>query len=262
MKKLGLFMIMAVVAISCLKGGNFEQSRTIQASFEYSDLNYQEAFGEDSLFFNNNGIIPWIDLLFHTSLSETNPPQFIGGHVLSMASDSTITDDLNRRFKFNSAFKPPIQNQQMAINRTFAVFYDNPDQAEMPKYDISFANAHIGTCNLQGCLVINTTQVVNYVVNNFKDDDYLKLTATGYSVLDAQGKELKEPQETGKAEIFLAKYSSSEEVKDSVITNWTVFDLSKLGDVDVVDFSIESNRGEVPPYFCFDLFTANIHIKY
>ncbi len=261
MKKVVLFIVMAIMAVSCLKDTVFEQSRTIQASFEYTDLNPERDFDEDSLYVGN-GFLPWMDLVFHTALTEAEPPKFLGGHVLSMAYDSTMTNDLKRSFKFNSAFKPPLQSREVGVNNVFAVFYDNPNQEEMPENDITFANAKIGTCHLQGCFVINTTQVVNYVINNFKDDDYLKLTAIGYEGVDAEGQKLKPLKETGRAEIFLAKYSTSDEVKDSVITNWTVFDLSDLGDVDFVDFSLESNHQKIPPYFCYDLFTANIHLSY
>ncbi len=261
MKRLTFFILMAIMAVSCLKGGDFEQSRTIQASFEYSDLDPERDFGKDSLYIGT-GVFPWLDLFFHTALTETEPYEFLGGHMLSMAYDSTMTNDLSRKFKFNSAFKPPLKNSQVGVNKVFAVFYDNPNQAEMPENDITFANAKFGSCNLQGCFIINTTQVVNYVINNFKDDDYLKLTAIGYEGVDADGKKLEPLKETGRAEIFLAKYSTSEEIKDSVITNWTVFDLTKLGDIDFVDFSLESNHQEIPLYFCYDLFTANIHLKF
>ncbi len=259
MKKVGFFIVLAIMVLSCMKPGKFEQSRTIQATFEYYDLNYEEAFGADSLYFEN-GYLPWMDLVFHTSMTEAEPRVFLGGHALSMAHDSTITDDPTKVFKFNSAFKPPLANKEVGINRTFVVYYDNPNQEQMPKYDITFENWKYGTCNVRGCFVMNTTQVVNYVVNNFVDDDYIKLTAIGLTSQDSD--ELGNLKETGRAEIFLAKYSSSEEVRDSVLTNWTVFDLSDLGDVDCVNFELESNRQEVPPYFCYDLFTANIFLSY
>ena len=52
------------------------------------------------------------------------------------------------------------------------------------------------------------------------------------------------------------------EAKDTVMYNWSVFDLSKLGDVDYIDFEVMSTNPDVPEYFCMDGFLAAIQVEY
>ena len=63
---------------------------------------------------------------------------------------------------------------------------------------------------------------------------------------------------TGEAEIVLAERTTA---KDSIMSAWTLFDLSKLGTIDDVDFEIESPRDlGIPLAFCIDDVKANILI--
>ena len=59
--------------------------------------------------------------------------------------------------------------------------------------------------------------------------------------------------------IVLAEYT---EAKDSVMYNWTSFDLSKLGVVNFVDFEVESTNPQVPGYFCLDGYLASISVMF
>ena len=76
------------------------------------------------------------------------------------------------------------------------------------------------------------------VAQAFEPGDKLTLKATGY--LDGR--------KTGEASITLAEYST---VKDSIMSRWTAFDLTKLQLFDVIDFEVISTKKEVPAYFCF-----------
>ena len=82
--------------------------------------------------------------------------------------------------------------------------------------------------------------------NNFTTGDKLVLTATGYlgSIV------------TGEASITMASV-------DSVMYNWTKFDLEKLGSVDKIDFKLSSSNGSfgVPMTFCLDNFQADVETK-
>ena len=44
--------------------------------------------------------------------------------------------------------------------------------------------------------------------------------------------------------------------------NWSVLDLSTLGDVDYVNFDVTSTNPDVPGYFCIDGYLANIKVEY
>lgn len=80
------------------------------------------------------------------------------------------------------------------------------------------------------------------------DPDYLKLTITG---LDALG------GVTGAVEFFLADYRFSDNSLDTIVTEWTWVDLSPLGSVAGLDFTIESTDTSfgfinTPAYFAMD----------
>ena len=75
------------------------------------------------------------------------------------------------------------------------------------------------------------------------------LSATGYS----------NGVKTGKAEIVLAE---SNAMRDTVMTTWSKFDLSKLGAVDNIDFEIITSKPEVPAYFCLDELYTYITLEY
>lgn len=85
----------------------------------------------------------------------------------------------------------------------------------------------------------------------FATGDWFKLTATG---LDEKG------NTTGTAEIYLADYRDG---KSIMINKWTWFDLSALGTVATVQFSMTStDNGQwgmnTPAYFCLDGITIEL----
>ena len=89
----------------------------------------------------------------------------------------------------------------------------------------------------------------------FERGDKLTLKATGY--LDKK--------ETGSAEIALADYTQNDKSgvpKDSIVSVWTTFDLTKLGTVDEVKFEMQSGDKEISKYFCLDDFLATISLEY
>ena len=105
-----------------------------------------------------------------------------------------------------------------------------------------------GACQAQYCFVNNTSYVAYKVAQTFQPGDRLTLKATGYL----------KGAKTGEASMLLADFSAQ---KDSIVCNWTAFDLSKLGVFDAIDFDLSSTKEEVPGYFCMDHFTAQITIS-
>ena len=59
--------------------------------------------------------------------------------------------------------------------------------------------------------------------------------------------------------MILADYSAQ---KDSIVTQWSVFDLAKLKMVEYVDFELISSKPDVPSYFCMDNMVAEISLEY
>lgn len=254
MKKL-LFIALVICGVSsCFGDDTFSSSYRLDMTFE-DVTNYAIPFGSDSLStLNEYNIIMWSDpslALFYKQDSQKN---FQGGFRLSRLkgeADGMLT-------------RPEAENDAWRVNavggakgypyytpsKTYAVFFDNPDQTQMPLHDIEFGYRETGYCTMYGCYVNNTTLVARRVKEHFEDGDKLLLSATGYRM---------DGTKTGSAEIVLAEYSA---LKDTVMYNWTAFDLSKLGVVDFIEFEITSTKPEVPEYVCIDGIAAGISISY
>ena len=84
------------------------------------------------------------------------------------------------------------------------------------------------------------------------DPDWFKVTATGKN---ASG------QVVGTLDFYLADYRFSNNAEDYVLNTWEWFDLSPLGNVATISFSLSSSRGSgynmiTPAYFCMDNFNG------
>ncbi len=84
------------------------------------------------------------------------------------------------------------------------------------------------------------------------DPDWFKLTATGKN---ASG------QTIGTAEIYLADYRFANNDEDYVLNTWEWFDLSTLGAVHTISFSLSSSKNDAggmvtPAYFCIENFNG------
>ena len=84
------------------------------------------------------------------------------------------------------------------------------------------------------------------------DPDWFKVTATGRN---ASG------QTVGTLDFYLADYRFSNNEEDYVLNTWEWFDLSPLGNVATISFSLSSSRGSgynmiTPAYFCMDNFNG------
>lgn len=233
MKKFVFIFIMLLMAASCIDGSSYVKG-VISASFEYS-VDYNEAFGADSVFFDaNEGIgLGWQGLLvfFH----KVDNKQFKGGFQLSYLKPSGLEEKPE-----DYVVNPFRVAGPKTISNTYAVFNQTED---MPERDIRFIEAN-GTCKPTVCWVNNTEATYAALKEKFGPDNELKLVAQGYL----------KGEPAGKAEIKLAA--------DTIMYNWTKFDISALGSIDAVDFSLECDGPSVPMYFCLDEFTADVEITY
>ncbi|NNM00959.1 MAG: DUF4465 domain-containing protein, partial [Gammaproteobacteria bacterium] len=94
--------------------------------------------------------------------------------------------------------------------------------------------------------ITNTTYGALSILNGdgfnapFTDGDFLLLTITGKDAADAP---------VGSIEIALADYRGTVPL---LIDDWTGFDLSGLGPVSALEFSMTASQGGTPTYFALD----------
>ena len=106
---------------------------------------------------------------------------------------------------------------------------------------------------IPGMEVVNTAWVVDCILNGdgfegpFKTGDWFKLILTGYN----------DDEVTATEEYYLADFRSENEADHYYIDDWTWIDLSGLGEVTSVRFSIDSSKANsygvtTPTYVCID----------
>lgn len=244
MKKIFVFIAVAFSLISCFgDGGSFSESYPFRISFDFSDNVYLSSFSKDSLFVMKEGegfTYGGYPLFFSQKQVSGD---FKGGFLMSYCegeADGKLDNEenANDRYRVHAA-------KGHDGSKSYAVFYDNPDASQMPKHDIEFGYKDVGTCTMYGCYVNNTTLVARMVREHFTEEDRLTLKAIGH----------KHDGSKVETSIELAK-------KDTVMYNWSAFDLSKLGSVDYIDFEVHSTNPSVPGYFCMDGLEGHISVAY
>lgn len=241
----------ALSVVSCLPDADYSHTAVISATFEYTAIEMDS----DSLFYKSefgNGI-GWGSLGFLHKV-DTATWNFGGGALVSCQKGSIYdpadsvalskSDSLvyaQDRFRINAV-------KDTLINNMYLVYYHNPDSTQMPAHDIEFLIKENAVCQAQQCFVNNTSYVAYKVAQTFEPGDRLTLKATGY----LNGKK------TGDASMLLADFSTQ---KDSIVSTWTAFDLSKLSNFDAIDFEVLSTKEGVPSYFCMDNFSALVTVS-
>lgn len=250
-KRIFILLAALVAAVSCLEKASYSQSETIVATFEYTS-DYGEMFGADSLYYNADPEskfkrgIGWYMLAFYHEVDDKTFG-FEGGFMLSYLSmpASGLTDGLPDN-DYRAYLKKPESQRN-----TYLVFCQGDD---MPEHDMEFvheeSSGSTALCVMNQCYVNNTVAVAEAVKKEFVPGDKLVLKARGYL----------KGVETGSADVVLAEKSTA---KDSIVSKWTSFDLSKLGSIDKVDFEILIPEGRnIPATVCIDNVMANISLTY
>ena len=241
----------ALSVVSCLPDSEYSQSAVVTADFEYLFVD----FDADSLFYKSEkgSGIGWGSLGFMHKVDTVNWV-FEGGLLLSRQkgtlyepTDTLALDKIESevyakdRYRVNAA-------KDAINNNSYLVYYQNPDSSKMPEHDVVFLVQEDGSAQARYCFVNNTGYVAYKVAQTFEPGDRLTLKATGY----LNGVKI------GDTSMLLADFSAQ---KDSIVSTWTAFDLSKLGSFDAIDFDVESTKEGVPGYFCMDDFTAYVTIS-
>ena len=246
-------------ATSCLKG-SYEVTDYIISDFDALDRHYIVEL--DSVY----NILPFIDRGYigynnrHRDYDPSTDPSdasvtvreygyFTGGFSLSMKCDSLVKEGHVTRSEYCVA-----DSTGHRFSAVFAVYYQNPDPAQMPDHDIVFVSSVFGSCTPSVCFVQNTNATVNLVrygdadIPPFAQGDYIKLQAVG--ILDGKT--------SAPAEMYLANYDGN---GLSVVKKWTEFNLSPVGDFDYLDFTLSSNRTDIPLFFCLDDLNCRIQLS-
>ena len=101
-----------------------------------------------------------------------------------------------------------------------------------------------GTFFPMGVYIVKSLAAYEDLEVSATENLYFKIIATGYNENNAP---------TNSTEIYL--YDVNNNVAN--IQDWRYFDLSSLGEVSKIVFSIECNDGWISNYFCLDVFTYN-----
>lgn len=250
MKKVLILILLGLSMISCLTSGEFSKTYPVYASFEYSN----PKFDKDSLYYKSelgNGI-GWEYFAFYHNV-DTVSWTFHGGVLLSSQEGHLYSpaDTVAMAKSDSLVFAQDRYRVHLAkdlYENSYLVYYGNPDSSLMPAHDVEFLASKSGTSRAYQCYVNNTGYVAYKVAQTFEPGDKLTLKATGYL----------KGVKTGEASIDLADFSAK---KDSIVSTWTAFDLTKLELFDVIDFEVVSTKKEVPAYFCMDYFVASVTIS-
>lgn len=239
MKRIFYFVCAALLTASCLGDGPTTQKNYyLEAGFEYTD----DYFKADSVIFDDQtGIgFGFYDFGFYHKLN-ADKTSVIGGFAISRLTGNG-NDQGRNEYRVNSG-------KGCNGSRTYTVFKYDKTASNMPEHDMAFLNYQYGTCTMLQFYVNNTYAVVDYVKNNFNDGDRLVLKATGYL----------NGNKTGEAEMVLADYS---EHKDSLVVNWSKFDISKLGNIQFIELELAGTKEDIPSTVCIDDMFAKIELEY
>lgn len=120
-------------------------------------------------------------------------------------------------------------------------------------YTVMTVNDEQSAAVIPGMEIVNTAWVVDCILNGdgfegpFKTGDWMKLILTGFNGED----------KTEAKEYYLADYRSENPDEHYYLDEWTWIDLSDLGEVTSVEFSIDSSKKNAygvttPTYVCID----------
>lgn len=234
MKKLLLFCAAAFAAITL----------SAQTAATFEDI----TVGADSLYRSEapttGGLQEWMsgDYMFATYVDAGYAPAYYYYDIAVSAKKATdFVADYSAGFDMKSAAGGAAEGEN------YAVWYSNWN-----------GNAHVYpsmTTTISGMYVTNNTYAVSSMTNGdgyakkFAADDWFKLTITGYR-FDEEMQEV-----AGESvDFYLADFRDG---KSIILTDWVWCDLTSLGEVDAISFSLSSTDNgtygmNTPGYFCFD----------
>lgn len=211
-------------------------------SFEYTDL---ETVWTDSLYMTDGFVgADGVSFSGYNPASTMNPTET--GFVISARHDSRLEAGYQAR-------DLAVLDKGAFHGTTYVIYVDKNGAA--PRHTVSFDYNSLGTCMLNGLYVHNTNRVATLAayglgdVPAFAKGDWLKLTITGYLGTT----------KTSTVEVMLADYTGAEL---NLLKEWTAVKTEEFGKFQYLDFSVTSNRTDVPLQACIDYLVTNIEIDY
>lgn len=241
----------SALALSSCFNSTYSESYTLIASFEYGK---QVELRPDSTYFATSGYAIGYNYLAFCHNVDSQTRAFKGGFRLSALEGQIKPVKTEEEDDTQTAAETPVLDMTWRAHsipgaNMYMVYYMSQ---ERPEYDVEFLLPTSGTCIMKSCYVTNTAKVAEEIAAKFERGDKLLLKAIGY----------KDGKETGTAEIALADYTQNDksgQPKDSIVSAWTAFDLSKLQMVDKVKFEFENlSEKNVQKYFCVDNVVVDI----
>lgn len=242
------FLLPAVLSLGALLSACSSKENGTHSSyfgictFEYTDMPtmWTDSVYTTDLFYAADGV----------SFSGYNPSSVISptqnGFVISARHDAYLAEG-------HQAKDMAVLDKSGANGETFVVYTDTPGAS--PRHVVTFEYNSFGTCALNGFYVNNTNRVATIAsfgldgIPAFAPGDYLKLTVTGY----------KGTTPGSVKEVMLADYTGAEL---NLLKEWTAVKTEEFGKFQYLDFSVTSNRTDVPLQACIDYLVTNIEIDY
>lgn len=195
--------------------------------------------GENGVYYNPNlgwGVNRWLDGSFNFSTFYDNSyGDYYSDVVVSNVADSSLKADYNNPVSYLSA----------AVNHTaqgnnFAVWNQN-------YYGVASVLLEKDTV-ISGMAITNTSATINYILDN--PSSYPQ---GSWFALNVEGK--KDGVKVGEVTFYLVDFRTANDWKYAA--NWQWFDLTSLGSVDELVFTVDgSDKNDygllTPAYFCFD----------
>lgn len=262
MKKILIVAVTAVLMVSCLDGSQYKATYTPVDSFEYGTL-----FGDskkDSTFVPAGNFVSAGFLAFVNNKKEDGD-SYARGFSLSMKHNNLGTPVEGVIDPFSVYSK--IEKEGLGLPNTFVVYLDSEETFDKDAQFFPALSYPLATCSMKAMQVANTSLVVDKILNGGafrpKSDaegdkypgDSLVLSVKGYN----------NEALTGEVRYALVDYRRKSKVdpqKDSIALGWKTMDLSKLGDIDYLDFSIDCSVPGFPEYVCIDNIVTSVYIEY
>lgn len=247
MKKFLVICVSTLCLLACSEEGYTEYT-----VYTLSDFEISESYLTDSLYI----VDPFYSgsyILFNSARSASGQ-NMTGGFGVTMKRDSSLVISETNAYPQYTMYATSAGDD----SESCAVFYQNDDDTLMPEHDIVFPYTAYGTCTPYSVQINNTQSTVYNVLCDesslkFESGDYLKLTIQG---INAYG------YKSGSIEYYLADYRGDASQPDSVLTRWRTISLSKLGQIEYIDFTLETNKEGFPATFCMDNLITTVYQKY
>lgn len=242
MKKVLYAILTSLLLSSCLGSPMLEATDAVEMTFDYDNSLFVDSLYFDTQYRTGYG---YENLVFHQKIDGAPNLTFKGGFMVSMLqTPKTGNTETLKNNKYRSNVKV-----DAAFKNKYAVFCQTDNMPEKHLQFITLSNGLVSTCTATAVFVTNTVEVEDAIKNTFEDGNRLILTATSYLG----------GVKVNSTSINLAEYTTD---KDTILSEWTLFDLRSLGNFDQIRFDIQAPMGkDIPKAVCMDHFLASISMK-